>query len=124
MNLSQLSERRLMKSFKEWGVDEEFANPMFNYLVYGYGPGGFFTCVLANDWHNAIVRSHPSNSVESLKSLAKWTINCMPPEAWGSREAFDQWTAMSNDQRRRILERCGLIYTPKQETFQAIKEPA
>lgn len=124
MLINQLSERRLRKLFKEWQVDDEFANPIFNYLVYGYGPGSFFTCVLANDWHNAIIRSHPANTVEALKNLAKFTINVMPSETWGSAEVVDAWLHKSAEERRAVLERQGLIYTPKQETFLAIKETA
>jgi hypothetical protein len=122
--LNQISERRLRKLFAEWSVPDEFANPYFNYLVYGYGPGSFFTCVLANNWHEAIIRSHPSNTIEALKNLAKFTINVMPPESWGSPEEVEAWTHLTNEERRAILERCGLIYTPKQETFKAIKESA
>lgn len=124
MLINNLSERRLRKLFDEWRVDKDYADPIFNYLVYGYSPGSFFSYVLANDWHNAIIRSHPANTVEALKNLAKFTLNVMPPETWGSAEVVDAWCRKSMDERRAVLERQGLIYTPKQETFLSIKETA
>jgi hypothetical protein len=122
--IASVSEKKLRQLFTYWNVPGDFADPIYNYLVYGYGPGSFFTSVLANDWHNAIVRSHPSNSVEDLKNLAKFTINCFPPEAWGSQGAVDTWSHMEFAERRAILERKGLIYSEKQETFKIIKESA
>lgn len=121
MNLSQLSERRLRKTFSVWEVDDEYANPMYNYLVHGFSPGSFFSHVLANDFVSAIQSSHPANTIPALKKLAGWIYNVMPPEAWGSRSNVLEWLRMDAEARRVILERRGLVFTPKQETWEAIK---
>jgi len=124
MQLSELSAKRVWKTFKHWEVDEDYANPMYNYLVYGFSPGSFFTAVLANDFIGAIQSSHPANTIPALKKLGGWIYNEMPPEAWGSIEAVCDWLHMDPSERRAILERRGLVYTPKEETFIAIKESA
>jgi len=122
MYLTKLSERRLLKSFKEWQVDDEFATPIYNYLVHGYSPGSFFTSVLANDFMTAMGRSHPSNTIEALKRLANWIYNSMPPESWGTYDTVKSWTNLNAEQRREVLERRGLVFTPKEETWQSLKE--
>jgi hypothetical protein len=87
---------------------------MYNYLVHGLEPGGFFSGWYAND-ATAILRSHSANTVESLKDLTKWMLNCMPCEAWGSHENVRAWLRMSDSECRVILEKYNLIYTEKEE---------
>lgn len=120
MKLSEHSRNRLLKTFELWAVPGEFANPMYNYLVHGFSPGGCFTSVLANDFMNAVGRSHPSNTIEAFKSLAGWIRDTVPGEAWGSYEAVELWTKLTADQRRKILEELDLIYPAKQETWLTI----
>jgi hypothetical protein len=122
MYLTQLSERRLKKSFLEWEVDDEYSHPIYNYLVFGYSPGGFFTSVLANDFMTAMSRSHPGNTVTALKKIAGWIYNSMPPESWGNYDTVESWTKLSADERRAVLERRGLVFTPKEETWLSLKE--
>ena len=50
MKLTKYSHNRLYETFAKWQVPKDFAEPMANYLVYGYSPGGCFTSVLANDF--------------------------------------------------------------------------
>jgi hypothetical protein len=120
MKLSTYSEHRLRKSMAHWRVAEDFARPMYNYLVYGFEPGGFFTGWYAGD-AMAIIRSHPGNTVESLKDLAKWMLNCMPPEAKGSYEKVRAWIKMSDDERRKILEEWDLVFSEEKETWMILK---
>ena len=122
LTLSELSAKRLRKTFAHWEVDDEYATPMFNYLVFGYSPGSFFTAVLSNDFMRAMQSSHPANTIPALKKLAGWMFNELPPEAWGDLDTVNQWMNLDPANRRTILERRGLVYTPKQETFVAIKE--
>ena len=70
MKLTKYSEGRLRDSLRKWHIDDEFAVPMYNYLVFGFEPGGFFKGWYARD-AMSIVHSHPSNSVEALKNLSK-----------------------------------------------------
>jgi hypothetical protein len=119
--LSEYSKKKFYTGIELWRVDKDFAEPMFNYLVYGYSPGSFFTAVLANDFRSAMARSHPSNTVTALKALTGWMGDCMPRRAFGSYEAVDAWLEMKEEDRRQILVMHNLIYTGKQETFLAIK---
>lgn len=121
MMLSTYSEEKLYKSFDYWQVDAEYADPIFKYLVYGFHPGSFFTYVLCNDFVNAIASSHPANTIPALKKLVGWIVNCAPDECWGNVDKVNQWIAMSNQERRTILEKHDLIYTPKEETWAAVK---
>lgn len=121
MKLSKYSEVRLRQSMNHWHVSRDFAVPMYNYLVFGIEPGSFFKGWYAND-AMSIIRSHPGNTVESLKDLSKWMLNCMPPEAKGSHEKVSAWLKMSSDERRKILEEWDLIFSEEQETWKILKD--
>ena len=121
MKLTPYSRNRLLGTFHKWDVPKDFADPMYNYLVYGYSPGGFFTSVLANDFHSAISRSHPSNTIESLKQLGGWILDQMPLEARGSYNNVEVWCSLPADVRRTILEDHDLIYTEQQEIMMALQ---
>lgn len=120
MQLTKYSQNRLMNSLRHWRVAKDFADPMFNYLVHGLEPGGFFKGWYAND-ATSIVRSHPANTVGALKDLTKWMMNCLPPDAWGSHAAVDAWIKMPAVQRRYLLEQRELIYTEAEEIEMALK---
>lgn len=120
MELGQHSRNRLMESLNHWRVPRDFAEPMYNYLVYGFEPGGFFKGWYARD-AMAIIHSHPANTVEALKDLSKWMLNCMPVEANGSYDKVYAWMKMSADERRAILVECDLVYTAEQETYMILK---
>ena len=121
MKITEHSKNRLLKSMAQWEMPREFADPMFNYLIHGFNPGGCFTSALANDFYGAILRSHPANTVQSFKALAGWMRGEMPKEAWGSYKAVDDWCYMSNQERRALLERDGLIYSERDEVILALK---
>jgi hypothetical protein len=105
----------------KWDVPRDFADPMANYLIYGYEPGSCFTAILANDFVSAIRSCHPVNTVESLKALAGWIHSDMPREAYGSYERVRAWLALDPVERRAILELNRLIYTAREETWLALK---
>ena len=121
MIITHYSRSRLYATFKEWEVPQDFADPMANYLVYGYEPGSCFTAVLANDFIGAIRSSHPSNTVKAFKSLAGWVYSHVPPQAYGSYERVRAWLDLDADERRAILEHNRLIYTAQEETWLALK---
>ena len=121
MMITHYSRDRLYATFKQWDVPMDFADPMANYLVYGYEPGSCFTAVLANDFISAIRSSHPSNSVEAFKALAGWIYSHVPPEAYGSYDQVRAWCELGPASRRAVLERNRLIYTAKEETWLALK---
>jgi hypothetical protein len=122
MNITVYSRNRLYETFSKWDVPRDFADPMANYLVYGYEPGGFFTALLANDFFAAISRSHPSNTVEALKCLVGWINDCMPPEAYSSYNRVSEWVRLHEHSRRAILEKYELIYTEQEEIMLALRD--
>jgi len=121
MMITVHSRNRLYATFEKWEVPRDFADPMANYLIYGYEPGSCFTAVLANDFVGAIRSSHPSNTVEAFKTLAGWLYSHVPPQAYGSYERVRAWLDIDAVERRAILELNRLIYTPKEETWLALK---
>lgn len=121
MIITVFSWDRLYRTFKQWEVPNDFADPMANYLVYGYEPGSCFSAVLANDFIGAIRSSHPSNTVEAFKALAGWIYSHVPPQAYGSYEHVRAWLDLDPNARRSILERNRLIYSAKEETWLALK---
>jgi hypothetical protein len=122
MNLTHHSKNKLMQTFERWDVPKEFAEPFYNYLVFGYTPGSCFTSVLANDFAGAISHSHPVNTIESDKSLVGWMRDTMPKEAYGSYEKVEMWTELIPEQRRAILEKHGLVFTSEEEVWKILKD--
>jgi hypothetical protein len=110
-----------METFKKWDVPKDFADPMYNYLVYGWSPGSCFSSVLANDFAGAISRSHPGNTILAFKALVGWIDSTVPEEAHGSYEKVSGWGMINPLQRRIILEHNGLIYTEEQEVWMVLK---
>ena len=122
MNLTVYSRNRLYETFSKWDVPRDFADPMANYLVYGYRPGSCFTSVLANDFIGAIRHSHPANTVEAFKALGGWINEHCPKEAHGSYAQVEAWYDLSEYGRRLILEKNRLVYTSKEEVWMALKD--
>ena len=122
MNLSKYSKNKLMQTFQRWNVPEDFAEPFYNYLVFGWLPGSCFTSVLANDFVSAISRSHPSNTITAFKALVGWIRDTVPEEAIGSYEKVNAWCGINPEQRRIILEHTGLIFTSKEEVIKILKD--
>lgn len=122
MNISNHSKERLINTFKNYQVDEEYYSPIYNYLVYGLYPGSFWTSVLANNFVDAIRNSHMCNQIPNLKTMERWIYFRMPDEAWGNYDAVDIWMITPANERRIILENKALIYTPEQETWLRLKE--
>lgn len=121
MNLTVYSRNRILETFAHWDVPRDFSDPMYNYLVYGFGPGSFFTALLANDFMGAVGHSHPLNTLQALKALAGWINECCPTEAYGSYNEVNAWCDMTAELRRPILEKCRIVYTEKEEVWMALK---
>lgn len=121
MKLSAHSKNKLLHTFENWRVDQDYADPMYNYLVHGFAPGSFFTAVLANDFGKAIQHSHPANSILALKVLVGWLGEVMPEMAYGSYEAVSEWMSLCPEQRRIVLESKRLIYTESEEMMLVLK---
>ena len=106
----------------QWRVPGEMSEPMLNYLYHGFSPGSFYSAVLANDCLGALQSSHPSNRMTDLKALAGWIRDYAPDNSWGSRQAVQDWLALTYEQRRVILETEHLIYTPAEETWLTLQQ--
>jgi len=122
MNLTKYSKNKLMKTFQRWDVPKDFAEPFYNYLVWGFRPGSCFEAILANDFAKAISRSHPGNTVEAFKALVGWIDSTVPEEARGSHKQILLWSSIDEEQRRSILEEHHLIYTNKEEVMLILKD--
>lgn len=121
MTVGIYSRNKILETFASWAVPKDFAEPFYNYLVYGFEPGGCFTAILANDWAGAIQRSHPANTVQALKALTGWIQERVPHVARGSYDAVDAWTRLDNSERLQILLDHNLIFEDKKEMMLALK---
>ena len=121
MNITVYIHNLLKEYCESCSVPRDFADPMLNYLVYGYKPGSFFSSVLANDFFKAMQSSHSSNTINAFKSLTGWILDIFPAEAYGSYQAVNQWCQLDAVARRAILERQGLIYTQHEEVFKILR---
>jgi len=123
MNLTKYSKYKLQNKMALYKVDKDFADPIYNYLVLGFSPGSFFRSVLANQFMDAVARSHPANTIPALKNLVCFIVNEMPDGiTHGSYEIVDAWTKLSTDERRKILEECRLVFTEKEEIVKVLKD--
>jgi len=121
MNLTKYSIDEIRSGMDQWGVPQDYADPMYNYLVHGFEPGSFFTAILANDFMGAVQHSHPANTIAALKALVGWINDYMPHEANGSLEIVGRWCKKSTGERRAILETAHLIYTSEEEVIMTLK---
>lgn len=122
MKLSQYSIDRFKHTFAYWGVQKEFADPMYNYFVHGFSPGSFFTALLSNDCIGALSRSHPGNNVEALKVLCGWLVDInLRGVAWGDYDTVEKWLKLDDVKRRAILEHAELIFSEEKEIWMTLK---
>jgi hypothetical protein len=122
MDLTNFSKYKLYHSMAKYNVNKDYAECIYNYLVYGFHPGSFFTSLLANDFMGAVSHSHPGNTVSALKNLVTWITNVLPEGVThGSYRAVDGWIELTGEQRRFILEQHGLIYSEQDEILKVLK---
>jgi hypothetical protein len=121
MKLTPYSRNRCMTAAELWRVPKEYFDPLYNYLVYGFEPGGFWTSVLANDVMGAMQRSHPANQIAALKNTVGWIQDQFPALSYGSYKMVDGWLGFTEQQRRGQLEACALIYTEQEEVEMALR---
>lgn len=123
MKLTAHSKNKFLETFAQYEVPKEYADPIFNYLVHGFHPGGFWNAVFANDFMSAMGRSHPANSVVALKKVVSWMMNHLHNgTTHGSYQVVDKWLKKTPAERRATLESLGLIYPEKQEIVMILKD--
>jgi hypothetical protein len=121
MNITKHSRSKLMITANRWTVPRDYFDPLYNYLVYGFEPGSFWSAVLANDFGRAIQHSHPSNTIEALKNVVGWMNNSFPWESYGDYDRIRAWIDLDAGQRRMLLESADLIYTEQEEIMLGLK---
>ena len=122
MELTAHSQNRLMDTFAYWEVPKDYADPLYNYLVYGHSPGSFFTALLANDFMGAVAHSHPQNTIAALKHTVGWMKDTLDFRMIGSYGSVNDWLALDDAERRKILEDLRLIYTGEREVILILKD--
>jgi hypothetical protein len=122
MDFSRYSKARIMQSAINWEVSKEYFDPIYNYMVYGFEPGSFFSALLANDFFRAMASSHPANNIVALKNLTGWIRSTMGHGIfWGSEEVVQNWLKLSEAERREKLELLRLVYPEKEEVVMILK---
>ena len=121
MQVTKFSRDRMMMSASRWTVPREYFDGLYNYLVYGFEPGSFWTAVLANDFMRAIQHSHPANTIEALKHTVGWIQDSFPSVSYGDYDKIGKWLELSPHHRRLTLEAAHLIYTEQQEIMMALR---
>lgn len=124
MNLTKYSKNRLLNTFAQWEVPKEYADPLYNYLVFGFYPGSFWAAALANDFQGAIMRSHPANTIGALKAAVGWLNDTLEHGvAWGDYHAVEHWLReMTPAERRSVLESNRLVYTEQEEMVLVLRD--
>lgn len=121
MEYTAYSRIRLIKSAQTWDVPLDFFDPLRMWLLHGLYPGSFWTAVLANNWADAITRSHHANTIDGLKNTTKWIVNTWPRESHGSAKKRLAWSKMTDEERRPYIEQAGLVYTEQEEVMMSLR---
>lgn len=122
MKLSAHSEKLFRDTFAYHNVDNEYISPLENYLIHGLPPGSFFESLLANDAFATISHSHPLNQIVNLKNVVTWINEVCPNLSYGSYYRVNKWYSRTSENRRKLLENVGLIYTEHEELELMLKE--
>jgi hypothetical protein len=121
MYISKFNRDRIMLGASRWTVPREYFDPLYNYLVYGFEPGSFWTAVLANDFMNAIQHSHPANTIEALKHATGWIRDTFPQGSRGNYRSVKDWVSMDPAERRLTLEHHRILLTEQEEVMAILK---
>jgi hypothetical protein len=122
MKITEYSRIRMMETAEYWRVPRDYFDPLYNYLIYGFAPGGFWAAVLANNFMAAMQSSHPGNSIPDLKNTVGWIQDSFPAISYGSYQLVDAWIHNTTPlQRRSQLEAVGLIYPEREEILKGLR---
>jgi hypothetical protein len=110
-----------MLGASRWTVPCEYFDPLYNYLVYGFEPGSFWTAVLANDFMDAVQHSHPANTIPALKHATGWIQDTFPQGSYGDRRSVKDWVSMDPAERRLSLEHHRVLLSEQEEVMAILK---
>jgi hypothetical protein len=119
--VSKLNRDRVMLTASRWTVAREYFDPLYNYLVYGFEPGSFWTAVLANDFMTAVQHSHPSNDIPALKHAVGWIRDTFPQGSYGDYPSVRYWCGMEPHLRRQHLEHHRILLTEQEEIMALLR---
>jgi hypothetical protein len=119
--VSKFNRDRVMLTASHWTVAREYFDPLYNYLVYGFEPGSFWTAVLANDFMSAVAHSHPSNDISALKHCVGWIRDTFPQGSYGDYRSVNYWVKMEPHLRRQHLEHHRILLTEQEEIMAALR---
>ncbi len=121
MQVSKVNRNRVMLGASRWTVAREYFDPLYNYLIYGFEPGSFWTAVLANDFMRAVQCSHPANTMDALKNTVGWIRDTFPQGSYGDRRSVTYWVKMDPAERRLTLEHHRILLTEQEEVMAILK---
>ena len=105
------------KHLRIWAhITMQCQEAIFNYLVYGWEPGGFLTAVMANDLYRAATVSDIAN-VDNLAYVAKFVVYALPQACYGNYDQIKNWLQLTDQAREKILVAAQLL----PDTFELIK---
>jgi hypothetical protein len=118
--MSKLNEKPFWDSYPEYFPDE-WKQELYSYLIMGLPPGGFHGAIIANNLHDAVNKSHPSNTWSAIIYFCKWLNSFAPKESFGSYEKVESWLKLTKIERRLILERHTLLISDEQVMWDILK---
>ena len=102
---------------RSWGnIHLDCQEAIFNYLVYGWEPGGFLTAVMANDLHRAATVADVEN-VKRLAHVARFVVYALPHGCYGNYDQVKTWLRLTDQAREEILVAAQLL----PDTFELIR---
>ena len=108
------TKRKFLASFNDQivlSVSDDWKDILYNYVVNGYHPGGFFESLLLNDLWQAVSRSHPSNEWSQIRGVMKWIHWKAPRQCYGTKKKVEAWMKRKDRSRREICENLGILDT-------------
>ena len=102
---------------RSWGnIHLDCQEAIFNYLVYGWEPGGFLTAVMANDLLRAATVADVEN-VKRLAHVARFVVYALPQACYGSYNQVKTWCRLTDEEREAVLVTADLL----PDTFELIR---
>jgi hypothetical protein len=104
--------------FDQHQIPEHTREPLVNFLMKGWEPGGFVTSMLAMDMERAVYAADFVNG-PNIQKIARWIIEYCPNGSWGSYDQVEAWIKDINGRRTQFVE-----YAEKQEVWKILKDEA
>jgi hypothetical protein len=70
---------------------------IINYVVHHIKPGHFLSAVIQNDLKEAVASTDNENQ-EAIVSYVKFFYNDTPGDCWGSKQNYNEWLGIEEDE--------------------------